>query len=271
MTDQPPTTTAQVELEGGTPDLSSAPHAAKSLSGPIGGSSGAEERSKWDTAIQYMAYLGVIGFLAFLVYMAVVFNRVNQWHSVNTSFANDALQVRISYPQHVGRNETSQLHVVVENRSQESFTDLRVGFTSNGIARFKNSEAIFTSLPTNAQRNATLEYTIDNAELVRGSNVQLTAYLYYITTTVPITNATTTLPLQSAQFNEPISILVNPDREYYLRVEAFWGDLATKLPAIIISIISAIGAFVSIKVEGGPTRILQWLVRAPDTDNKAKE
>ena len=109
---------------------------------------------------------------------------------------------------------------------------------------------------------------------MRGSNIQLTAQLYYITATLPITvnvSSTTPPPLQSVPFNKSITILVNPDREYYLQAEAFWGDLSTKLPAIIISIISAIGAFISINVQGGPTKILQWLVRTPSTDDKTGE
>lgn len=269
MTDQSQITVAQGEPVDETPDLSPAPPGAKPVNVPALEPLVAEETSWWDTAVQYMAYAGLISILGSLVYIAIVFNRVNQWDSVTESLANGAVQIRISYPRHVGRDETNKLHVVVENKGQETFTNLRVGFTSNGIARFRDSEAIFASLPANAQRNATLEYTIDNAELVRGSNMQLTAHLYYITDTLSISSPTATLPLQSAQLNEPITILVNPDREYYLRFEAFWGDLSTKLPAIIISIISAIGAFVSINVQGGPAKILQWLVQAPRAGNSA--
>jgi hypothetical protein len=228
------------------------------------------EQSIWDKSVTIMATLGVIGIVVFLVYVLSMFSRVNQWSTVTDSFANDMLQVRISFPQNVGRDETNKLHVVVENIGQETFSNLRVGFTSNGIARFKASEALFSELPANAQRNATLEYTIDNASVIRDSEIQLTAHLYYMTATLPITGtalSTTVQLLQPVAFNQPISISVNPDREYYLETQEVLNNASAKLPALIIGIISAIGALVSINVQGGPAKIVQWLVRAPVTNN----
>lgn len=275
MTDLPSTPTAQVEPPDETPDLSSAASEVQSIANPASEPLDAAETSGWDTAIRYMAYLGGIAILTFLIYVAVIFNRVNQWQSVTESFANNALQVRISYPQNVGRDETSRLHVVVENTGQETLSNLRLGFTSNGIARFKDSEALFAELPAKAQRNTTLEYTIDNASAIRDSDIQLTAFLYYITATLPVTGTVLSTTLhtiqtpQAAAFSQPIVISVNPDREYYLEAEEFWSNASAKLPAIIVSIISAIAAFVSINIQGGPGKILQWLVRPPTT-NKGK-
>lgn len=274
MTDLSPTSTPPGEAADKTPDSSPAPYEAQLVDKPAVVSPDAAETFGRDTAIKYMANLGVIAILALLIYIAIMFNRVNQWQSVTESFANNALQVRISYPQNVGRDETSKLHVVVENTGQETFSNLRLGFTSNGIARFKDSEALFAELPANAQRNTTLEYTIDNASAIRDSNIQLTAYLYYITGTLPITGtvlSTTVQTIQTPQmsaFSQPILISVNPDREYYLEAEKFWSNASAKLPAIILSIISAIGAFVSINVQGGPAKILEWFMRAPTTKNE---
>lgn len=271
MTDLPPTTVTPVEPENAMPNSLHAPAEAQPINNPTFASPDATETPGWDTAIRYMAYLGVVGIFVFLIYIAVVFNRVNQWQSVMESFANNALQVRISYPQNVGRDETSKLHVVVENTGQETFSNLRLGFTSNGIARFTNSEALFTELPAKAQRNMTLEYTIDNASDIRNSDIQLTAHLYYITATLPITGTVLSTTMQTPQvvaFRQPIVISINPDREYYLEAEEFWSDTSAKLPAIIISIISAIGAFVSINVQGGPAKMLQWFVRMPTTNNE---
>ena len=140
MTDQSPMTVDQDEPADEMPDSSPAPPEAQQINNPAVLPLEAEENSAWDTVIKWMAYLGAIGILVFLVYIAVVINRVNQWDSVTESFANEALQVRISYPQHVGRDETSKLHVVIENNGQQTFTNLRVGFTSNGIARSKTAK-----------------------------------------------------------------------------------------------------------------------------------
>lgn len=273
MTDLPPTTVAPVESADEMPDSSPAPSETQPINKPVVVSLDMADPSGWDITIRYMAYLGTISILIFLGYIGVVFNHVNQWESITESFANNALQVRISYPQNVGRNETSKLHVVVENTGQETFSNLRLGFTSNGIARFKDSEALFAELPTKAQRNTTLEYTIDNTIAIRNSDIQLTAYLYYITATLPITGTvlSTTVQMiptpQAAAFRQPIVISVNPDREYYLEAKEFWSNASAKLPAVIVSIISAIAAFVSINIQGGPGKILQWLIRPPTTNN----
>lgn len=231
--------------------------------------------SRWTTAVKIMANLGLLWSIGFLVWTLVLFSRVNQWNSVTESFVNDTLHIRVSFPTYAGRDETSRLHVVVENSGDQPFYNLRLSFISNGIARFKNGEALFSELLANTQRTATLEYTIDNANIIRDSEVILVAHLYYLTATLPVTNPVISATVQSPQsvlFNQPITISVNPDREYYLRTQKTVTNASAKLPTIIVSIISAIGALVSINIEGGPAKIIGWLVRAPaSAEEKTKK
>ena len=262
MSDQPQTTPVQDNPPDETVEPSQVPVFPENSQIQHPGLSLTPERAIWDKSVTIMATLGVIGIVVFLVYLLSMFSRVNQWSTVTDSFANDMLQVRISFPQNVGRDETNKLHVVVENIGQETFSDLRVGLTSNGIARFQNSEAIFPELPANAQRAATLEYTIDKANIIRDSEVQLTAHLYYVTATLPITGTvlSTTVQLpQPVAFNQPITISVDTDREYYLETQEFLTNASAKLPAIIATIISAIAALASLN----PAKVSQLLGRSP--------
>ncbi len=230
---------------------------------------------RWAVVVKIMANLGLLWSIGFLIWTLVLFSRVNQWNSVAESFVNDTLHIRVSFPTYAGRDETSRLHVVVENSGDQPFYNLRLSFISNGIARFKNGEALFSELLANTQRTATLEYTIDNANIIRDSEVILVAHLYYLTATLPVTNpviSTTVQSPQSVVFNQPITISADLDREYYLRTQKTVTNASAKLPTIIVSIISAIGALVSINIEGGPARIIGWLVRAPEsTEEKTKK
>lgn len=262
MSEQPQTTPVQDNPSDETVESLQVPVSPENSQIQHPGWSLTPERAIWDKSVTIMATLGVIGIVVFLFYLLSMFSRVNQWSTVTDSFANDMLQVRISFPQNVGRDETNKLHVVVENIGQETFSNLRVGLTSNGIARFQNSEAIFPELPANAQRTATLEYTIDKASIIRDSEVQLTAHLYYVTATLPITGTilSTTVQLpQPVAFNQPITISVDTDREYYLETQEFLTNASAKLPAIITIIISAIAALASLN----PAKVSQLLGRSP--------